>query len=86
MDCRLEHGKTLAITVRDSGRGIAEEDKNRVFDAFHTTKPGAIGMGLAISRSIVEAHGGGLWLTLNEGTGVTFHLTLPIVSATGKPS
>ena len=57
-----------------------------MFDAFHTTKPGAIGMGLAISRSIVEAHGGGLWLTLNERHGVTFHLTLPVISATAKPS
>jgi signal transduction histidine kinase len=78
IECRLEHGETLAISVRDSGRGIAEEDQHRVFDAFHTTKPGAIGMGLAISRSIVEAHGGRLWLTPNEGHGVTFHLTLPV--------
>jgi len=57
-----------------------------VFDAFHTTKPRAIGMRLAISRSIVEAHGGGLRLTLNEGHGETFHLTLPVISATGKLS
>ena len=57
-----------------------------MFDAFHTTKPRAIGMRLAISRSIVEAHGGGLRLTLNEGHGETFRLTLPVISATGKLS
>ncbi|MGZ5232602.1 MAG: MHYT domain-containing protein [Burkholderiales bacterium] len=78
IECRLEHGEMLALSVRDSGRGIAEENRDRVFDAFHTTKPGAIGMGLAISRSIIEAHGGRLWLTPNEGHGVTFHLTLPV--------
>lgn len=78
IECRLEHRDTLAISVRDSGKGIAEEDKDRVFDAFHTTKPGALGMGLAISRSIVEGHGGRLWLTLNEGYGVTAHMTLPV--------
>jgi C4-dicarboxylate-specific signal transduction histidine kinase len=67
IECRLEHGDTLAISVRDSGKGIAEEDMDRVFDASHTTKPGALGMGLAISRSIVEGHGGRLWLSRNEG-------------------
>jgi NO-binding membrane sensor protein with MHYT domain/nitrogen-specific signal transduction histidine kinase len=77
IECRLEHRDTLAISVRDSGKGMAEEDTERVFDAFHTTKPGALGMGLAISRSIVEGHGGRLWLTLNEGDGVTVYMTLP---------
>jgi len=78
IECRLPDGDTLEISVRDSGGGIAETDKNRVFDVFNTTKPGALGMGLAISRSIVEGHGGRLWLTLNEGYGVTVHMTLPV--------
>jgi signal transduction histidine kinase len=78
IDLRVERGETLALSVRDSGSGIAEEDSDRVFDAFHTTKPEAIGMGLAISRSLAEAHGGRLWLTPNQGHGVTFHLSLPI--------
>jgi signal transduction histidine kinase len=48
----------------------------RIFDAFHTTKLGGLGMGLSISRSIVENHGGRLWATLNDGLGVTFQFTL----------
>jgi signal transduction histidine kinase len=78
IECRMEAGDTLAISMRDSGRGIADEDRDRVFNAFHTTKPGALGMGLAISRSIVEAHGGRLSVTPNEGHGVTFRLDLPL--------
>jgi signal transduction histidine kinase len=78
IECCLEDGDTLRISMRDSGKGIAEDDKDRVFDAFYTTKPGALGMGLAISRSIVEGHGGRLWLTLHDGHGVTAHMTLPI--------
>ena len=49
-----------------------------IFDAFHTSKPQGMGMGLAISRSIVEAHGGRIWVRPNEGPGVTFSFTLPI--------
>jgi signal transduction histidine kinase len=78
IECRLEHRDTLAISVRDSGKGMAEEDADRVFNAFHTTKPGALGMGLAVSRSVVEGHGGRLWFTRNDGDGVTAHMTLPI--------
>jgi len=64
------------ITVRDSGVGLGEQDLERIFDAFHTTKSQGLGMGLAISRSIVEDHGGRLWGVLNEGPGATFQFTL----------
>jgi signal transduction histidine kinase len=70
-------GKTALIAVRDSGVGIEPQDVDRVFKPFHTTKSGGMGMGLAISRSIVEAHGGRLWLERNVGRGMTFKLMLP---------
>ena len=66
----------VLITVRDSGMGIAPEDLEKIFDAFYTTKSQGMGMGLAISRSIIENHGGRLWAAPNEGPGVTFHFTL----------
>ena len=65
------------IAVRDTGAGLDPQQVDRVFDAFYTTKPEGMGMGLAISRSIVEAHGGRLWTNSNEGPGATFTFTLP---------
>jgi C4-dicarboxylate-specific signal transduction histidine kinase len=70
----------LRVSVRDTGAGLQPEHAEKIFDAFFTTKPGGLGMGLAISRSIVEAHGGRLWATPNAGPGATFHFTLPIES------
>jgi len=69
---------TLRVWVRDSGAGLDAEQRARIFHAFYTTKPNGMGMGLAISRSIVEAHGGRLWATPNEGRGETFQFTLPV--------
>jgi C4-dicarboxylate-specific signal transduction histidine kinase len=68
----------VLVAVRDSGPGLDPKSIDRVFDAFYTTKPEGLGMGLAICRSIVEAHGGRLWATANDGRGATFHFTLPI--------
>jgi PAS domain S-box-containing protein len=68
----------LCVTVRDCGVGLSPEYRDRLFDAFETTKPDGMGMGLAISRSIVEAHGGRLWATANEGYGETFRFTVPL--------
>jgi PAS domain S-box-containing protein len=67
----------VLVAVRDSGPGLDPESLNHVFTAFYTTKPQGMGMGLAISRSIIEAHGGRLWATANEGRGAVFQFTLP---------
>jgi len=71
----------VRIAVSDNGPGIHPEKIQHVFDAFSTTKPEGMGMGLAISRSIVDAHGGRLWIEANEQHGVTFQFTLPIATS-----
>ena len=63
--------------MRDSGTGLDPESLDHLFTAFYTTKPQGMGMGLAISRSIIEAHGGRLWATSNDSAGATFQFTLP---------
>ncbi len=72
------------ISVRDSGIGIDEKEVEKMFDAFHTTKANGMGMGLSISRSIVEDHGGRLWATLNPDKGTTFSFTVPICKRKDK--
>lgn len=67
----------VEVAIRDSGIGLAPEQSARIFDAFYTTKPTGMGMGLSICRSILDAHGGRLWATPNDGAGTTFHFTLP---------
>lgn len=67
-----------SVAVGDSGPGLTAEQRDRVFDAFHTTKPEGLGMGLAICRTIVESHGGSIWVTPNEPRGAVFHFTLPV--------
>jgi PAS domain S-box-containing protein len=67
----------LLLSVTDTGIGLPSEKPDRLFSAFYTTKPQGTGMGLAISRSIVEAHDGRLWATANAERGATFHFTLP---------
>jgi signal transduction histidine kinase len=68
---------SVLIAVQDSGTGVESERIDSVFDAFHTTKPNGMGMGLAICRSIIAAHGGRLWVTNNARRGATFQFTLP---------
>ncbi len=68
----------LLISISDTGIGLPAENSERIFDAFHTTKPQGTGMGLAITRSILESHGGRIWATANHGAGATFHFTLPV--------
>jgi PAS domain S-box-containing protein len=67
----------VLVTVRDAGPGLDPQHLDRLFDAFYTTKPHGLGLGLAISRRIIEAHGGRLWATPNTGPGATFQFTLP---------
>jgi signal transduction histidine kinase len=71
-------GTHLLIAVRDSGPGLDPQSLDRLFEAFYTTKPKGLGMGLAISRSIIEAHGGRLWATANSSRGAVFQFALPI--------
>jgi PAS domain S-box-containing protein len=68
------------VVVRDTGPGLDEVTAKRVFEPFYTTKRRGIGMGLAISRALVEAHGGALWFELEPGPGAAFHFTLPLAT------
>ncbi len=70
-------GGAIEVAVRDTGHGIPASNLARIFDPFFSTKPSGLGMGLAISRSIIEAHGGRLWATSNAGSGTVFRFTLP---------
>jgi C4-dicarboxylate-specific signal transduction histidine kinase len=78
MTARLDGAQTVEIAVRDFGHGIPADKLAHVFDPFFTTKPNGMGMGLAISRTIIEAHGGRLWAENNNGRGAAFCFTLPI--------
>jgi C4-dicarboxylate-specific signal transduction histidine kinase len=73
----------VQVSVQDSGVGLKSEDLDRVFRPFFTTKPKGIGMGLSISRSIIEAHGGRLWAASRDSAGAVFHFTVPKAEATG---
>jgi PAS domain S-box-containing protein len=75
--CRLENSSQMLIEVRDQGVGL-KDHPDKLFDAFFTTKENGMGMGLAICRSIVEAHNGRLWAAPREGSGATFCFTLPV--------
>ena len=70
--------KSVRVSVRDKGPGIDEALIDRIFEAFYTTKPQGIGMGLSICKSIIEAHGGRLWAENNPDQGATVSFTLPI--------
>jgi signal transduction histidine kinase len=68
----------VLVAVQDSGPGLKPESSDRLFDAFYTTKPGGMGMGLSICRSIVEGHGGRIWASRNAGPGATVQFTVPV--------
>jgi PAS domain S-box-containing protein len=80
-DLRLEESRPyVVVAVRDSGVGIPEADRRRLFEPFYTTKMGGLGMGLAVSKAIIERHAGRLWVTANADHGVTFHFSIPASS------
>jgi PAS domain S-box-containing protein len=74
----------VLVGVRDSGPGLAPETLDHIFEAFYTTKPGGLGMGLSICRSIIEAHGGRLWASANLPRGASFQFTLPAIASTAS--
>ncbi|MGH7004897.1 MAG: sensor histidine kinase [Alphaproteobacteria bacterium] len=77
IDVAFSEPQTVGVFVRDTGGGFDEPDLERMFEHFVSTKPRGLGMGLAISRSIVHAHGGRLWASRNAERGLTFHVELP---------
>ena len=79
---QCEGSDKLLVSVRDTGAGLPD-NIDQLFDAFFTTKPHGTGMGLAISRSIIESHGGRLWATASAGRGATFQFTLPATTGAG---
>ena len=83
-----EEGDRVRLTVRDAGAGFDPRAMDRLFEAFYTTKNDGMGMGLSVSRSIIESHQGRLWATLNDGPGATFSFSIPCASkgATGERS
>jgi signal transduction histidine kinase len=72
-----DQSNNVVVAVRDSGPGLDRKIGERIFDPFYTTKSEGMGMGLSISRSIIEAHGGSLWGTNNPDRGATFYFTVP---------
>src|SRR5262245_65728234 len=68
---------TVLVAVQDRGSGLDAQSRERLFEPFYTTKPDGMGMELAISRTIIEAHGGRLWPVVNGECGTTFQFTLP---------
>jgi signal transduction histidine kinase len=72
------------VSVQDSGTGFKPDEMDRLFEAFYSTKPQGMGMGLAISRSIIQAHGGRLWAEANQGPGATFLFSLPAADPTAS--
>ncbi|GAA4752760.1 hypothetical protein GCM10023264_19680 [Sphingomonas daechungensis] len=80
---RTESGpdRMVTVTVEDTGTGIAESVAGQLFQPFITSKTTGMGVGLSISRTIIESHGGRIWFEPNEGAGTVFHFTLPIVGA-----
>jgi len=79
LDPSTDGEASITITIEDTGSGIDPDHLDRIFDPFFTTKTQGMGLGLAISRSIVEAHGGRLWASRRSPVGTVFHLTLPVI-------
>jgi signal transduction histidine kinase len=72
-----DDGESVRVSVKDVGVGITAEDAGKLFDAFYTTKTGGMGIGLSVSRSILERHNGRIWASSNDGPGATFSFSIP---------
>jgi len=83
---QLAQDGRVEVSVSDTGVGLPAGTADRIFDAFFTTKAQGSGMGLSISRSIVESHGGRIWATNNDGRGASFHFALPIAAEAPEPA
>ena len=83
MTARPGGARIVEVAVGDTGPGIPTDMLGSVFDPFFSTKPNGLGMGLPISRTIIEAHGGQLWAENNHGCGATLRFTLPIAEEAG---
>jgi signal transduction histidine kinase len=81
----IDDANDVVVEVHDTGPGLDPQKLERLFQSFYTTKPDGIGMGLAISRSIVEAHGGRLSAAPNEPRGAVFRMTLPVEETLAGP-
>lgn len=81
---RNDDAAAVLVAIRDSGTGLDPDKLDQIFNAFHTTKPEGVGMGLSISRSIIEAHGGRVWAEPNTPRGAVLQFTLP--TSRGEPS
>jgi signal transduction histidine kinase len=80
----IRQSSSVLVTIEDSGVGIEKKDKERIFEPFFTTKSTGTGIGLAICRSIVEAHGGSLWASASNPHGTFFYVALPTDFTTAK--
>jgi signal transduction histidine kinase len=72
-----DEGDRVRLTVQDAGVGFESHDEDRLFEAFYSTKSGGMGIGLSVSRSIIESHHGRLWAAANDGPGATFSFSVP---------
>jgi len=79
IETSIESVNGISVYVRDSGVGIDPEGLEQLFEPFYTTKPGGMGMGLSICRSIIEAHSGRIWATANSPQGACFQFTIPMI-------
>jgi PAS domain S-box-containing protein len=81
----VDEGDRILLVVRDTGRGFDPQNQNRLFETFYTTKNDGMGIGLSISRSILERHHGRLWAACNEGPGATFGFSIPRIAPLERP-